>query len=43
MDLEHGSRTTNEELNDIIKIVQAHQGANILLKRITKTIENKTK
>ena len=41
----HGSGTTtliisNEEMNDIMKIVQA---LDILLKGVTKTIENKTK
>ena len=30
-------------MNDIIKIVQALEDSNILLKRITKTIENETK
>ena len=44
----HGSGTTtliisNEEINDIMKIVQALEDSNILLKRITKTIKNKTK
>ena len=44
----HCSETTtliisNEEMNDIKKIVQDFQDSNILLKRITKTIENKTK
>ena len=42
-----GSRTTtliisNEETN-IIKIVQALEDSNILLKGVTKTIENETK
>ena len=41
----HGSGTTtliisNEEMNDIIKIVQALEGFNILLKGVTKTIKN---
>ena len=41
----HGSGTTtliisNEEVNDIMKIVQALQDSNILKKRITKTIKN---
>ena len=44
----HGSGTTtliisNEEMNDIIKIVQALEDSNILLKESTKTIENETK
>ena len=44
----HGSgRTTliisNEEMNDIMKIVQALEDYNILLKEITKIIENETK
>ena len=34
---------SNEEMNDIMRIVQALEGSNILLKRVTKTIENKTK
>ena len=43
----HGSGTTpliisNEEMNDILKIVQALEDSNILLKRIIKTIENET-
>ena len=41
----HGSGTTiliisNEEMNDIMKIVQALEDSNILLKRITKTIKD---
>ena len=41
----HGSGTTtlitsNEEMNDIIKIVQALEDSNILLERVTKTIKN---
>ena len=41
----HGSGTTtlmisNEEMNDIIKIVQALEDSNILLKGVTKTIKN---
>ena len=41
----HGSGTTtliisNEEMYDIIKIVQALEDSNILLKRVTKTIKN---
>ena len=45
----HGSGSTtltisNEEMNDILKIVQALlEGSNILLKGITKTISNETK
>ena len=44
----HGSGTTtliisNEEMNDIIKIVQTLEDSNILLKGITKTINNETK
>ena len=43
-----GSGTTtliisNEEMNDIKKIVQALEDSNILLKGVTKTIENETK
>ena len=41
----HGSGTTiliisNEEMNDIMKIFQALEDSNILLKRVTKTIKN---
>ena len=45
----HGSGTTiliiilNEEMNDILKIVQALEDSNILLKKIPKAIENETK
>ena len=44
----HGSGTTmliisNEEMNDLMKIVQALEDSNILLKRVTKTITNQTK
>ena len=44
----HGSGTktliiSNEEMNDIIKIIQALEDSNILLKGVTKTIKNKTK
>ena len=44
----HGSGTatliiSNEEMNDIIKIVQALEDSNILLKGVTKTIEYETK
>ena len=41
-----GKRTliiSNKEMNDIIKIVQALEDSNILLKGVTKTIKNKTK
>ena len=34
---------SNEELNDIMKIVEALEDSNILLKGVTKTIKNKTK
>ena len=45
---QHGSGTrtsiiSNEEMNDMIKIVQALEDFNILLKGITKTIKNETK
>ena len=44
----HASGTTtliisNEEMNDIMKIVQALEDSNILLKGVTKTIKNETK
>ena len=44
----HGFSTTtliisHEEMNDIIKIVQALEDSNILLKGVTKTIKNETK
>ena len=44
----HGSGDTtlivsNDELYDIMKIVQALEDSNILLKGVTKTIKNKTK
>ena len=44
----HGSGTTtliisNEEINDIIKIIQALEDSQILLKGVTKTIKNETK
>ena len=43
----HGSGTTtliisNEEMNDIMKIVQALEDSSILLKGVTKTIKNET-
>ena len=34
---------SNEEINDIMKIVQALEDSNILLKGVTKTIKNETK
>ena len=34
---------SNEELNDIMKIVQALENYNILLKGVTETIKNETK
>ena len=44
----HGSGTTtliisNKEMNDIMKIVQAFEDSNILLKGVTKTIKIETK
>ena len=44
----HRSGTTtliifNKEMNDIMKITQALEDSNILLKRVTKTIKNETK
>ena len=44
----HGSGTTtlmisNEEMNDIMKIVQTLDDSNILLKGVTKTVKNETK
>ena len=44
----HGSGTTtliisNEGMNNIMKIVQALEDSNILLKGVTKTIKNETK
>ena len=33
---------SNEEINDIIKIVQVYEDSNILLKGVTKTIINET-
>ena len=35
--------TSNEEINDIMKIVEALEDSNILLKGVTKTIENEAK
>ena len=34
---------SNEEMNDIMKIVQALEDSNILLRGVTKTIKNETK
>ena len=34
---------SNEEMNDIIKIVQDLQDSNILLKEVSKTVKNETK
>ena len=34
---------SNEEMNDIMKIIQALEDSNILLKGVTKTIKNETK
>ena len=44
----HGSETTtliisNEEMNDIMKILQALEDSNIFLKGVTKTIKDETK
>ena len=44
----HGSGTmisiiSNKEMNDIMKIIQALDDSNILLKAVTKTIKNETK
>ena len=44
----HGSGTTtliisNEEMNDIMKIVKALKDSNFLLNRVTKVIENEAK
>ena len=44
----HGSGTTtliisNEEMNNIMKIVQALEDSDILFKGVTKTIKNQTK
>ena len=44
----HGSGTmtliiSNEEMNDIMKIIQALEDSNILLKGVTNTIKNETK
>ena len=34
---------SHEEMNDILKIIQALENSNILLKGVTKTIKNETK
>ena len=34
---------SNEEVNDIIKIIQALENSNILIKGVTKTIKNERK
>ena len=44
----HGSGTTklmieNEDMNDIMKIIEALENSDILLKGVSKTIENETK
>ena len=44
----HGSGTitliiSNEEMKDIIKIVQAYENSNILLKGVTKAVKNETR
>ena len=44
----HGSGNTtliisNEEMNDIMKIIQALENSSILIKGVTKTIKNETK
>ena len=46
MALEIGNMTliiSNEEMNDIMKLIQALENLNILLKGVTKTIKNETK
>ena len=35
--------TSNEQMNDIIKIVQALEDSNVLLKGVTETVKNETK
>ena len=44
----HGSGTTtlitsNEKINDVMKIVQTHEDSKILLKGVTKTIKNEAR
>ena len=34
---------TNEDMNDIVKIIEALENSGILLKGVSKTIENETK
>ena len=34
---------SNKDMNDIIKIIQALENSNILIKGVTKTIKNETK
>ena len=34
---------SNEEMNGIMKLIQALENLNILLKRVTKTVKNETK
>ena len=34
---------SNEEMNDLIKIIQVLENSNILLKEVTNTIKNETK
>ena len=34
---------SNEEMNDVIKIAQALEDSNILLKEVTETVKNETK
>ena len=34
---------SNEEMNDIMKVIQALEDSNILIKGVTKTIKNKQK
>ena len=42
-EFEKKTKKTNEEMNDITKIVQALGDSNILMKGVTKTIKNETK
>ena len=37
------SITSNEEMNDLMKIVQVLEDSNILRKRVTKTVKNEIK
>ena len=46
LEFKNGNTTliiSNEEINDIIKIIQTLEDSNILLKGVTKTIKNGTK